>query len=163
MASAEGWQWITGESWGYTNWNTGEPNDSGGDEYVLAVNNIWNDAADIYFLFFLIEYDSDPNAPAEEEVQENIVAEEPIITRNYDMTCWQVWINKDNNFEFIFWWTYFNNNWVQILDMNGNLVWEIDFPKDEPHFEVDLPDGMYKVKTFHEAGHILQEFYIGKP
>jgi len=87
---------------------------------------------------------------------------EPIV-HTHDMTCWQVWINEDNNFEFIFWWVYKNNNWVQIYDIEGNLVWETDFPKDEPHFEVDLPDGMYKVQTFHEAGQILQEFYIGKP
>jgi hypothetical protein len=45
----------------------------------------------------------------------------------------------------------------------GNLVWETDFEKDAPHFEVDPPDGTYTVKTYHESGHILQEFVIGKP
>src|SRR5207244_546216 len=24
---AAGWQWVTGEPWSYTNWNSGEPND----------------------------------------------------------------------------------------------------------------------------------------
>jgi hypothetical protein len=35
--------------------------------------------------------------------------------------------------------------------------------KGNAHFIADLPDGMYKVQTFHEYGHILQEFEIGKP
>ena len=47
--------------------------------------------------------------------------------------------------------------------MEGNLVWETDFEKGSPQFEACLPDGMYTVKTFHEYGHILQEFVIGKP
>jgi hypothetical protein len=89
--------------------------------------------------------------------------EEVVWVRDVDMTCYQVWINEDNNFEFVFWWEYYNNNWVQIFDMYGNLVFEIDMEKGNAHFEADLPDGMYKVKTFHEYGHILQEFMIGKP
>jgi hypothetical protein len=91
-------------------------------------------------------------------------AEEPQVwVRDREMQCWQVWINDDNAFEFVFVWEYANNNHVQIYDMAGNLVWEIDFPKGQAHFTADLPDGMYTVKTFHEAGHILQEFVIGKP
>jgi len=58
---------------------------------------------------------------------------------------------------------YKDNNHVQIFNMDGILVWETDFEKGEPHFIAELPDGMYTVKTFHEAGHILQEFVIGKP
>ena len=83
--------------------------------------------------------------------------------RTMPMTCWQVFINEDNNFEFIFWWEYKNNNWIQIFDMKDNLVFEIDMEKGNTHFIVDLPDGIYKVQTFHEAGKILQEFLIGKP
>jgi hypothetical protein len=87
----------------------------------------------------------------------------PIWVRDHEMQCWQVWINEANQFEFVFVWEYYNNNHVQIFDMAGNLVWEIDFPKGRSQFVADLPDGMYTVKTFHEAGHILQEFVIGKP
>lgn len=83
--------------------------------------------------------------------------------RNHDMTCYQVWVNEKNNFEFVFWWEYADNNHVQIYDMAGNLVFEIDMQKGNPSFEAPLPDGMYTVKTFHEAGNILQEFVIGKP
>lgn len=55
-ASAEGvWTWITGESWGFTNWWPSEPNDNGGAEDYLALDFrgassawSWNDvSADI--------------------------------------------------------------------------------------------------------------------
>lgn len=95
---------------------------------------------------------------ADEEEEES----QPWI-RDRQMTCWQVWVNQDNAFEFVFFWEYYNNNHVQIYDMAGSLVWETDFPKGQAHFTADLPDGMYTVKTFHEAGHILQEFVIDKP
>lgn len=35
------WKWITGESWGYTAWSDGQPNDSGGGGYALMEN--WKD------------------------------------------------------------------------------------------------------------------------
>jgi hypothetical protein len=48
-APAAGWQWITGESWDYTNWAVGEP--SIGGEHVLvfayfAAGDSWNNAPD---------------------------------------------------------------------------------------------------------------------
>jgi len=82
--------------------------------------------------------------------------------RTHDMTCWQVYVNEEGNFEFIFWWEYGSSNWVSIYDSQGNLVYRESFPNDEPIVEVDLPDGFYTVKTFHEEGNILQEFVIGK-
>lgn len=30
-----GWRWVTGEVWSYTNWSSGEPNNSGGAEDAL--------------------------------------------------------------------------------------------------------------------------------
>ena len=82
--------------------------------------------------------------------------------RTHEMTCWQIYVNEEGNFEFIFWWEYANNNWVSIYDSQGNLVYRESFPYGEPIVEVNLPDGMYTVKTFHEEGNILQEFVIGK-
>jgi len=52
MAPSEGWQWVTGESWLYTNWAPGEPNDQAGDERFLCMwghgasadrRGCWND------------------------------------------------------------------------------------------------------------------------
>jgi hypothetical protein len=43
----DGWQWVTGEDWNYTNWNGGEPNDYYGpnSEQSLGIyaNGLWND------------------------------------------------------------------------------------------------------------------------
>jgi len=44
----EKWQWISGEKWNYTNWNSGEPNNKGGNENILVLlkNELqWNDNA----------------------------------------------------------------------------------------------------------------------
>ncbi|MCJ7473351.1 MAG: DUF1566 domain-containing protein [Actinobacteria bacterium] len=91
--------------------------------------------------------------------------EEPIVwVRTMPMTCWQVFINEDNMFEFIFWYPYKDNNWVQIFDIEGNMVYEVDIPLKDPHIIVDLPDGMYNVKTFRfDPEDPIQEFLIGKP
>ena len=44
---AEGWMWVTGEPWIYTNWADGEPNGVGGSEDHLALDRYfggqWND------------------------------------------------------------------------------------------------------------------------
>ena len=92
------------------------------------------------------------------------VEEEPAWVRPMPMTCWQVWINKNNNFQFVFWYPYKDNNWVRIYDMEGNMVYEVDISLNNPHILVDLPDGMYTVKTFNDDPETpLQEFIIGKP
>lgn len=48
VQSSIGWEWVTGEAWDYTNWNSGEPNDFYGtaSEYYLEFlysNGEWND------------------------------------------------------------------------------------------------------------------------
>lgn len=41
------WTWVTGEAWGYSNWNSGEPNNCcNGEDYLQinwAVTGGWND------------------------------------------------------------------------------------------------------------------------
>ncbi len=42
---AGGWRWVTAEPFRYTNWNPGEPNDSGGEKHMNSYRSgTWNDA-----------------------------------------------------------------------------------------------------------------------
>jgi hypothetical protein len=46
-----GWRWITDESWDWTNWDAGEPNNAAGSEDFLEIypwekNGRWNDNRD---------------------------------------------------------------------------------------------------------------------
>jgi len=65
-----GWQWVTGEKWGWTNWMRGEPNDSPHDENCVELhprtgNAEWNDGAGRQELPFLVEFE--PGAREGEE------------------------------------------------------------------------------------------------
>jgi len=51
-AGSEGqWRWVSGESWGFTNWGPGQPNNGGAggsqQNYLWAVNGTWDDFDDI--------------------------------------------------------------------------------------------------------------------
>ena len=156
---AGGWNWVTGETWQYENWNTGEPNDNQPDEDYGEIYNYgtWNDTPGITRTLsgFIVEYDEKIPTTA-------TPAPEPWVRGDRDMVCYQVWVNDDNCFELVFWWEYEMNNWVKIYDMEGNMVYEVDMPYGDAHIEVCLPDGMYTVKTFHDQPEPLQEFVIGK-
>ncbi len=94
--------------------------------------------------------------PEEKEVE--------VWVRTQEMTCKQVWVNEDNKFQFSFIYPYRDNNWVKIYDMSGKEVFSIDMPYDNPNIIVDLPDGMYTVKTFNvDPATPIQTFVIGKP
>jgi hypothetical protein len=101
-------------------------------------------------------YDNIKLETSEEKAEETWV-------RTMPMTCYQVWINSDNNFEMVFWYPYRDNNWVKIYDMSGKEVYSVDMPLDDPHIIVDLPNGMYTVKTFNvDPATPIQTFVIGK-
>ena len=87
---------------------------------------------------------------------------EPVWIRDTQMKCKQVWINDDNKFQFSFIYPYRDNNWVRIYDMSGKMVYEVDMPYDNPNIIVELPDGMYVVKTFNDRLEPIQTFVIGK-
>lgn len=44
------WQWVTSETWSYTNWGIGEPNNSGGENYLYMDERYtwaWNDYTNV--------------------------------------------------------------------------------------------------------------------
>jgi hypothetical protein len=62
-----GWQWVTGETWDYTNWASGEPNNNtwGADENSLVFwgsNGAWNDSPANWTNYsnggYVVEYES---------------------------------------------------------------------------------------------------------
>ena len=57
------WKWVTGETWGYTNWLSGEPDNYQGKEDKLNyynTNGKWNDApnTDIGLKRFICEWET---------------------------------------------------------------------------------------------------------
>jgi hypothetical protein len=88
---------------------------------------------------------------------------EPWVRGDRHMVCSLVEVNENNCFELVFIYEYADNNHVMIYDEQGNLVYETDMQYGNARIEVCLPDGMYKVMTYHDQPEPLQEFYIGKP
>lgn len=66
------WYWANGDTWLFTNWNTGEPNNSATEDYLMMYTNSssptnygkWNDANAVYTLpGYIVEWSTDPNPP----------------------------------------------------------------------------------------------------
>ena len=52
------WRWVTGETYSYKNWNSGEPNNSGNEDYVQFVSNgRWNDLNNNSSLPYVLEFE----------------------------------------------------------------------------------------------------------
>lgn len=61
--SNEGWQWITGELWSYTNWNPNEPNGGGNESQIeFRSQGDWNDRSwDTYNMpGYIVEFEPVP-------------------------------------------------------------------------------------------------------
>lgn len=164
--TADGWKWVTGESWSFDHWANNEPNDNDNTEngqedhleLIYIGDSDWNDCRGEYIRYYIVEFESFKSHKGAEESEEP----QPWV-RDHEMTCWQIWVNDDDAFEFIFVWEYYNNNWVKIYDMAGNEVFSIDMLKGDARFTAALPDGAYAVKTFHDGFETpIQEFVIGK-
>ncbi|MUP39290.1 PA14 domain-containing protein [Labilibaculum euxinus] len=58
-AAAEGtFVWCNGEAVSYTNWNSGEPNNSGNEDYTqMYSNGKWNDIPDTYWKRYVVEFE----------------------------------------------------------------------------------------------------------
>jgi hypothetical protein len=52
------WRWVTGETYSYKNWNSGEPNNSNNEDYVQFVTNgRWNDLNNNSSLPYVLEFE----------------------------------------------------------------------------------------------------------
>jgi hypothetical protein len=52
------WKWVTGETFSYTNWNSGEPNNSNNEDYIQFVSGgRWNDLNNNSSLAYVLEFD----------------------------------------------------------------------------------------------------------
>jgi hypothetical protein len=52
------WKWVTGETFSYSNWNSGEPNNSNNEDYIQFVGSgKWNDLNNSSSLAYVIEFD----------------------------------------------------------------------------------------------------------
>ena len=60
--AGEGWEWVTGEPFVFTNWLSGEPNDctcQGADEDIIELKNgFWNDIDSPLGGGFIVEFES---------------------------------------------------------------------------------------------------------
>ncbi len=79
------WQWVTGEALTYTNWNTGQPDNSGGAQnYGLifgSANGLWSDAPGTVAIYYVCEFES-------QEISGTFKGHEYIL-----ITDLQTWIN----------------------------------------------------------------------
>ena len=61
---SDNWQWVTGESWSYDNWRSGEPNNANSNENVLKIfasSGQWNDVPDSNYVDgYVVEYVPEP-------------------------------------------------------------------------------------------------------
>lgn len=54
------WEWSNGEPFTYTNWNPGEPNNSGyyGEHFAeVLTSGVWNDVSEYEYRYFIVEFD----------------------------------------------------------------------------------------------------------
>jgi len=52
------WRWVTGEPYSYTSWNSGEPNNSGNEDYIQFVGaGRWNDLNNLSSLPYVLEFE----------------------------------------------------------------------------------------------------------
>jgi hypothetical protein len=95
-----GWQWVTGESFVYTNWATGEPNNMGGEDYLLFWNpsgsGKWNDGQGTISTQagYIVEYEPPDTTPPEISVT---VSPDVLWPPNHKMVKITATVSVDDN------------------------------------------------------------------
>ena len=110
------WRWVTGEAWTYTNWQAGQPNDSGGKaedklQFGFAPSvSVWNDIMSVdptpayRPIAFVLEWARDPLASTLE-------ARGSQISSQIDL-CWQTATNR--SYQLLFSSTLTTNQWAPL-------------------------------------------------
>jgi hypothetical protein len=110
------WNWVTGEAWSYTRWQTGQPNDSGGraeDKLQFGFGllvSVWNDIMSVdpapayRPIAYVIEWDHDPLAP-------NLEARPSLVGAQFEI-CWQT--APDRIYQLLCSSSLVTNQWVPV-------------------------------------------------
>jgi hypothetical protein len=87
------WAWVNGETWSYTAWNAGEPNDAapGGEDWLELKNGGWNDERLNHSQGYVVEWDENPNITTPPEAPSGLSAT-AIADRQVDLT----WVDNSD-------------------------------------------------------------------
>jgi len=103
------WEWVTGETVEYTNWHSGEPNNSGNEDYTVMWNpGTWNDARATHIAKFVVELTRMVQAQnldvGDEEDMQHLITHTPNITWHYyetnnqPQTTYQVQVSTNSDY-----------------------------------------------------------------
>lgn len=87
---ASGWVWASGETFDFTDWSQGEPDDGGGNEDAVQLVSsnggrpMWEDVAKSEFAYYIVEYD-DTDGDSVRDAQDNCLL---IVNRTQRDTDW---------------------------------------------------------------------------
>jgi hypothetical protein len=137
------WRWVTGEPWTYTNWQAGQPNDSGGKaedklQFGFAyLEPVWNDIMSLDStpayrpIAYVLEWDHDPLVPALQVRRSQSPPELAL--------CWQT---APNRFYQLLCSSVLNTN--QWVPLSTNWIWG----DGTIHCEIDLIDSISPTKFY---------------
>ena len=164
---SDGWGWITGEPFNWSNWRSGEPNDSAGNEdfVIMYPDGTWNDNSQD-FTYVLIEFDEDPGVEevvwsvqdgGEGQRYEAVILSDRITwtqarvyaeNRGGTLLCLETTEEADWVFEnlsaFSALWTntfYNTGPWVGLYERDGDWIWLSEEPVDESLWFPGEPNG----------------------
>jgi fibronectin type III domain protein/lectin-like protein len=94
------WVWLSGEAWSYTYWNSGEPNNSGNEDYLAwNSNTTWNDIVGTSggTSGYVVEWNTNPNIPPPPAAATNLAG--VLGADNHVLLTWNDNSTNEANFE----------------------------------------------------------------